>query len=164
MSCPHLGSLKIAAELVEAMTYTFRSSSVPTKKPGCATTREPGFMKRGPTPRKWKVWIAGSSQHRKELCQNVHKHSVVKRVLFGGARARWGGARDFGLRVPRGTAIGCRMEQVKNPSAVALGRRGGKVTGVCKRRSPEHYKMLAKLGVAARIKANRLAAKLAAGK
>ncbi len=45
------------------------------------------------------------------------------------------------------------MQQRKNPAAVALGKLGGKVKGTCKRRSAEHYKKIAKLGVAARLEA-----------
>jgi hypothetical protein len=43
----------------------------------------------------------------------------------------------------------------KNPAAVELGRLGGRVKGVSKRRIPAHYKRISRLGVAARIAANR---------
>lgn len=42
------------------------------------------------------------------------------------------------------------MTKRKNPHAVALGRIGGKAKGGRKRRSPEFYQLLSKLGVLAR--------------
>lgn len=45
-------------------------------------------------------------------------------------------------------------DEPKNPNAVALGKLGGQATGDSKRRSPEHYARISRLGADRRWKGN----------